>query len=111
MTADVRRLLKTCEVCQLAKTGVMEGTQGRRRLYAGRPWQKLAVDLVGPMPVTHRGNQWILVLTDHFTRWQDALAICDATAPVVAAALDERVFCYMGLNRYMLIKGLSLSPH
>jgi transposase InsO family protein len=38
-----------------------------------------------------------LVITDHFTRWQDALAIPDATAPVVAAALDERVFCYLGL--------------
>ena len=44
-----------------------------------------------------RGNRWILVLTDHFTRWQDALALPDATAPVVAHALDERVFCYLGL--------------
>jgi len=52
---------------------------------------------VGPMPETHRGNKWILVLTDHFTRWQDALALPDATAPVVASALDERVFCYLGL--------------
>ena len=37
------------------------------------------------------------MLTDHFTRWQDALAIKDATAPTVATALDERVFCYLGL--------------
>ena len=97
MTADVRRLLKTCEVCQLAKHGGLETTQGRRRLHAGRPWQTVAVDLVGPMPMTSRGHQWILVLTDHFTRWQDALAIRDATAPVVATALDEKVFCYLGL--------------
>ena len=71
--------------------------QGKQRLHAGRPWQKVAVDLVGPMPETARENRWILVLVKHFTRWQDALAIPDATAPVVAAALDERVFCYMGL--------------
>ena len=57
----------------------------------------MAVDLVGPMPETSRGNRWILVLVDHFTRWQDAPAIPDATAPVVAATLDERVLCYMGL--------------
>ena len=57
----------------------------------------VAVDLVAPMPETSRGNCWILVLVDHFTRWQDALAIPDATAPVVAADLDERVFCFMGL--------------
>ena len=34
---------------------------------------------------------------DHFTRWQDALALPDATAPVVAKTLDEKVFCYFGL--------------
>ncbi len=39
----------------------------------------------------------MLVLSDHFTRWQDALAIPDATAPTVARTLDERVFCYFGL--------------
>ena len=49
------------------------------------------------MPLTPRGNQLILVVTDHFTRWQDALAIPDVTAPVVATALDERIFCYLGL--------------
>ena len=49
------------------------------------------------MPKTRRGNQWILVLTDHLTRWQDALPIPDGTAPTVATTLDERVFCYFGL--------------
>ena len=57
-------------------------------MHAGRPWQKLAVDLVGSMPETSRGNKWILVLVDHFTRWQEALAIPDATAPVVATTMD-----------------------
>ena len=97
MTAEVRRTVKSCEKCQVAKHGGTKAAGGRQRLYAGRPWQKVAVDLVGPMSETPRGNKWILVLTDHFTRWQDALALPDATAPVVAAALDERVFCYLGL--------------
>ena len=97
MSSMVRKTVKSCEICQAAKHGGTKGTQGRQRLHVGRPWQRVAVDLVGPMPETSRGNRWILVLVDHFTRWQDALAIPDATAPVVAAALDERVFCYMGL--------------
>ncbi|XP_067930679.1 uncharacterized protein [Watersipora subatra] len=44
----------------------------RQRLYAGRPWQKVDTDL-------------------------DVIAIPEATDPVVASALDERVFCYLGL--------------
>jgi len=39
----------------------------------------------------------MLVLTDHFTRWADALAIPDVSAPTVARALDQYAFCYFGL--------------
>ena len=92
-----RRIIRSCDVWQAAKHGGTKGPRGRQRLHAGQLWQSMAVDLVGPMPETSKGNRWILVLVDHFTRWQDALAIPDATAPVVAATLNKRVFCYMGL--------------
>ena len=62
--------------------------------------KKLAVDLVGPLPETLRDNKWnrwILVLTDHFSRWQDTLALLDATAPTIATQLDKRVSCYLGV--------------
>jgi len=97
MGRDVRLRVKQCEICQASKHGRLPGEAGRRRLYAGRPWQVVAVDLVGPMPLTPRGNSWILVLTDHFTSWADALAIPDASAPTVARVLDQHVFCYFGL--------------
>ena len=34
-----------------------------------------------------------MVITDHLTKWQDAFALPDATAPT----LVERVFCYFGI--------------
>jgi len=97
MTRDVRLRVRQCEVCQASKHGCPTETTGRRRLYAGRTWQVVAVDLVGPMPLFTRGNTWILVLTNHFTRWADALAIPDASAPTVARALGQNIFCYLGL--------------
>lgn len=42
--------------CQLGKHGKPTTTTGRRRLHVGRPWQVVAIDLVGPMPKTPRGN-------------------------------------------------------
>ena len=39
----------------------------RHELYAGCLCQKVAMDLVGFMSETSRGNKWILVLMDHFT--------------------------------------------
>jgi len=97
MERDVRLRVKRCEICQASKHSRLPGEAGRRRLYAGRPWQVVAVDLVRPMPLTPRWNCWILVLTDHFTWWADTLAIPDASAPTVARVLDQNVFCYFGL--------------
>ena len=96
MTSDVRRIIRACDTCQVSKKSCLS-TKARGNLLVGRPWQQVAIDLVGPMPTTKSGNKWILVLTDHFTRWQDALAIPDATASEVAQALDKRVLCYFGL--------------
>lgn len=49
------------------------------------------------MPPSTAGTRWILVITDHFSRWQDALAIPDAIAPTVATVQEKLVFCYFGL--------------
>ena len=80
MTADIHCVIRTQEICQMAKSGGSKQPGERQILYAGRPWQKMAVDLVGPLPETPRGNKYILVMTDHFSRWQDTLALPDAIA-------------------------------
>lgn len=38
----------------------------------------------------------MLVISDQFTRWTDAVALPDATASTVAKALESRVFSYLG---------------
>ena len=52
MTADVRRVVRCCEVRQALKGGGNHQPGKRQRLFMGRPWQKVAIDLVGPMPET-----------------------------------------------------------
>ena len=69
MCAEVR-FVRQCEVCQKAKAGELQPAQ--RSLFADRPGQKLAEDLVGPLTETERENRWILVNADHFTKGQDA---------------------------------------
>lgn len=96
MTSLIRRLITRCTQCQQAKT---RGQKQRadNHLHAGRPWQVLAIDLYGPFPKTQRGNSVVLVMTDHFTRWSDAIPLPDGKAVTIAKALDERVFAYFGI--------------
>ena len=97
MIASIRRAVQQCEVCQAVKHSRKTSTSNRQRLHTGRPWQVLSLDLVGPFTSTPRGNNVILVLADHFTRWKDAIPIPDGTAENVAIALETRVFCYFGV--------------
>ena len=101
MTADIRSLVQSCEISQTSKHKGTQASREQQHLFTRRPWQKVAVDLMGPLPMTPQANKWILVLTDHFTRGQDVLALPDATAPSVARVLHERVFCYPGLPEQM----------
>jgi len=39
----------------------------------------------------------VLVLTDHFTRWKDAIAVPDGASETVARVLDSQIFAYFGL--------------
>ena len=49
------------------------------------------------MTPTPRGNTNILVLSDHFTRWRDALPVQNESAETIAETLEKRVFCYLGV--------------
>ena len=98
MHADTRRCVTACTRCQQGKVSQHKSAGETNHLYAGRPFQTLAIDLCRPFPKTPGGNTQMLVMTDHFTRWCDAIPIPDGTTEVLAQVLDERVFSYFGVT-------------
>jgi hypothetical protein len=42
---------------------------------SGEPMERVAVDIFGPLPLTKQGNKYILVTSDLFTKWTEAIAI------------------------------------
>ena len=56
----------------------------------------LAMDFL-ELPVTPRGNRYVLVVSDYFTRWPEAFAVPDQTAETVARTLMEGVISRHGV--------------
>ena len=50
----------------------------------GEPWKPVSRDNCGPFPVTEKNNRIILVVTDIFTRWAEAIPVPKIEAEMVA---------------------------
>ncbi len=46
----------------------------------GNPIQWVAVDILGPLPISRLGNKYVMVTSDYFTKWAEAYALPDQTA-------------------------------
>ena len=55
------------------------------------PFEILAMDLYGPLPVTLHRHEYILVLVDHHTRWCELVPLRQTTVEVIATTLHTLV--------------------
>ncbi len=62
-------------------------------IQTGAPLEKIALDILGPLPTGKRGNKYILVVADYFTKWTEAYALRNHTAANVAKKLVEEFIC------------------
>ncbi|KAE9092323.1 hypothetical protein PF010_g17851 [Phytophthora fragariae] len=75
---DVAEYVRECATCRSGKghRPWRNGLTQRMPIHElSGPFLLLVVDAVGPLVATPRGNKFILVFADYFTRWVEAFAI------------------------------------
>jgi hypothetical protein len=70
--------------------------EGMQLMIAYEPFAFTSMDLIGLLPETANGNKYLLVWTDHHTRWVEAVPIKNKEALTVAKAFHEHVVCRFG---------------
>lgn len=58
----------------------------------GAPMECVALDILGPFPVTEQGNRYVLVAMDYFTKWPEAYAVPDQSTVTTAESLVRKMF-------------------
>ena len=61
----------------------------------------VAIDILSGLPATADGYKYLLVSTDYFTKWLEAVPLCDAEASTCMRALYSAFFIRFGLPRQL----------
>jgi hypothetical protein len=96
MYADVVRCVTTCVTCQRVKAAPPHVAPRAVRLPT-RPWQILAIDAVGPLPKTKKGNEYIIDVVCCFTHYVEGWAAPGIDMVSISRAVIEKVVCRYGL--------------
>ena len=102
INGDVKRFCASCDKCQRTTP---RGRTSRVPLGStpmiDEPFARVAIDLVGPLPVSNNGYRYILTLIDYATRYPEAIALKKIETTDVAEALIS-IFSRVGLPREIL---------
>ena len=96
------KIAKTCTTCQRTSAKQQPQRHTLVNTSGGWPWQKAAADLVGPLPISTKGNRYILTVKDCFTRFIEAIPLPDATTATIACALETHIFCRYGMPESLI---------
>ena len=86
MFATIAKRISSCEVCIKFKIPKAK-FEFIKVLRDTRIFGKIALDFVGPLPVTESGNRYIIVAVDYHSRWPWAMPSPDCTTKTVTKFL------------------------
>ncbi|XP_062873903.1 gypsy retrotransposon integrase-like protein 1 [Trichomycterus rosablanca] len=90
---DVVDWIKLCEPCQLAERNKNMARTPRPSKVSG-PWDIANVEVMGPFPCTLRGNAYVVVVTDYYSKWVEAFPVQKKDALCVARCISSTVYRY-----------------
>ena len=96
MRRAVEAYVQQCKGCAVNKQEVRKRRAPLQSYQAGMPMERLHVDVLGPFPRSNRGNQYILVAVDQFTKWAEVFAVPDQTTETTAWTLVNEVIARFG---------------
>jgi hypothetical protein len=65
---DVEYLISKCDICASRKNPIKKPKAPMKLYSIGVPMERMAIDVTGPFPRTQKGNKYIVVISDYFTK-------------------------------------------
>jgi hypothetical protein len=102
MHKDVRQYVLKCDACQRRS--------GKHELKAAfgdvaepsYAFQVAHCDILGPIPLSNRGNRYVLTFVDKLTKYAEAIPLADVSAVTCARAYATQIVARHGVNEVLV---------
>ena len=109
---DAKRYVRSCDSCQRMGKPIKRDEMPLQPQVLIEPFEKWALDFVGPINPTSKKKRYILVCTDYVTKWVEAKVVPRETKQVVVDFLHEDIFTRFGIPREIVIdQGTQFTSH
>lgn len=103
MHTAITEYVRTCESCQRRKSSTRLGQLDiGPPSTASYPFERISIDVLGPLPVTSRRNRYCLCVIDIFSRFPMIFPIPNQRTSTLATTLIEKVFLEFGFPAEIL---------
>lgn len=102
MFRDIERWCKSCVDCAMKKSPRNRHKAPLLPIPVENAFDRVAVDCLGPFPVSNAGNRYVVVFTEYLTRWPEAFAVPNIDAHTIASLLIDNILARHGAPRTLL---------
>jgi hypothetical protein len=89
MIKDIQEFIQSCDICQRRY-----GSKKRTLLQpipVGQAFERIGIDLIGPLPLTATRKRYIIVAIDYLIKWIEARPIIAKEADKITQFLFEEI--------------------
>jgi len=102
MFREIAQYVRSCTSCQQHKPAQQQTPGKMQPSINQHPWETVSSDLVGPLPRSSKGNCYLVMFQDRFTKWVQCKAIRQASGKAVTRALYEEIITRFGCPKTVI---------
>lgn len=103
MTIDIRQYVADCDQCKANKdpTYITRSPMGEAKVL-NTPWHTIAIDFLGPLPRSKKGNTYLFVVLDCFSKFTILTPLRKADTSAAIRILESDVFFKFGIPSVLI---------
>lgn len=102
MFREITKYVRNCQICSRYKVAQTKPPGLLHATEVHRPWQRVNIGLVGPLPTSTNGHRWLFTMQDRFSKWLEIRPLRRATADAVTRNVADAIIYRHGCPKEIL---------